>query len=56
MDLVDRLVETGLTRNQSLAYVTLLADDGGAGLTGYEVGARSGVPRAIGETGTVGVN
>ena len=36
----------GLTRNQSLAYLTLLEDDGGEGLTGYEVGARSGVPRS----------
>lgn len=44
--LVDRLVEFGLTRNQSIAYLTLLADDSGQGLTGYEVGARSGVPRS----------
>jgi DNA-binding MarR family transcriptional regulator len=44
--LVDQLVELGLTRNQSLAYLTLLEDDGGQGLTGYEVGARSGVPRS----------
>ncbi len=44
--LVDRLVELGLTRNQSIAYLTLLADDSGQGLTGYEVGARSGVPRS----------
>lgn len=44
--LVDQLTELGLTRNQSLAYLTLLEDDSGQGLTGYEVGARSGVPRS----------
>jgi transposase len=44
--LVDHLVELGLTRNQSLAWLTLLIDDSGQGLTGYEVGARSGVPRS----------
>ncbi len=44
--LVERLVELGLTRNQSLAWLTLLTDDSGQGLTGYEVGARSGVPRS----------
>jgi HTH-type transcriptional regulator, sugar sensing transcriptional regulator len=44
--LVSELTELGLTRNQSLAYLTLLEDGGGQGLTGYEVGARSGVPRS----------
>ncbi|MEQ1568427.1 MAG: helix-turn-helix domain-containing protein [Myxococcota bacterium] len=44
--LVDHLEQLGLTRNQSLAYLTLLEDDGGQGLTGYEVGSRSGVPRS----------
>lgn len=44
--LVERLGELGLTRNQSLAWLTLLTDDSGQGLTGYEVGARSGVPRS----------
>lgn len=44
--LVAQLSELGLTRNQALAYLTLLSDDGDAGLTGYEVGARSGVPRS----------
>lgn len=44
--LVNELTELGLTRNQSLAYLTLLEDGGGQGLTGYEVGARSGVPRS----------
>jgi sugar-specific transcriptional regulator TrmB len=41
------LVEIGLTRNEALAYLTLLADDGGQGLTGYEVAARSGIPRSV---------
>jgi len=44
--LVGQLSELGLTRNQALAYLTLLRDDGEEGLTGYEVGARSGVPRS----------
>ncbi len=44
--LVEQLTTLGLTRNQSLAYLTLLEDDGAQGLTGYEVGARSGVPRS----------
>jgi hypothetical protein len=44
--LVAELTELGLTRNQSLAYLTLLEDASGQGLTGYEVGARSGVPRS----------
>lgn len=36
----------GLTRSEALAYLSLLADEGPAGLTGYEVSARSGVPRS----------
>lgn len=44
--LVDELEGLGLTRNQSLAYLTLLEDGEGQGLTGYEVGSRSGVPRS----------
>lgn len=44
--LVAELTELGLTRNQSLAYLTLLEDGSGQGLTGYEVGTRSGVPRS----------
>ncbi|MEQ1502601.1 MAG: helix-turn-helix domain-containing protein [Myxococcota bacterium] len=44
--LVDELQQLGLTRNQGLAYLTLLEDAGGEGLTGYEVGSRSGVPRS----------
>jgi len=44
--LVGQLSELGLTRNQALAYLSLLTDDGDQGLTGYEVGTRSGVPRS----------
>ena len=44
--LVGQLAELGLTRNQALAYLALLTDDGEQGLTGYEVGTRSGVPRS----------
>ncbi len=44
--LVGQLSELGLTRNQALAYLALLTDDGEQGLTGYEVGTRSGVPRS----------
>ena len=44
--LIAQLTELGLTRNQALAYLTLLADGGSDGLTGYEVGARSGIPRS----------
>lgn len=36
----------GLARNEAIAYLTLLEDDSGRGLTGYEVAARSGVPRS----------
>lgn len=44
--LVAQLEGLGLSRNGALAYVTLLEDDGGDGLTGYEVAARSGIPRS----------
>jgi len=44
--LVHRLTQVGLTRNQSLAWLTLLRDDSEVGLTGYEVSSRSGVPRS----------
>ncbi len=43
---IARFVELGLTRNEALAYVTLLEDAGNGGLTGYEVSARSGIPRS----------
>lgn len=43
---VELLAETGMTRNEALAYLTLLEDDSGEGLTGYEVAARSKVPRS----------
>lgn len=44
--LMELLIGTGMTRNEALAYLTLLEDDGGQGLTGYEVAARSKVPRS----------
>lgn len=44
--LIAMLTTTGMTRNEALAYVTLLEDDSGEGLTGYEVAARSRVPRS----------
>ncbi|MCB9744407.1 MAG: TrmB family transcriptional regulator [Alphaproteobacteria bacterium] len=43
---VAHLTDLGLTRNEALAYLTLLEDEGGEGLTGYEVAARSGIPRS----------
>lgn len=45
-ELIARLGEVGLTRNEALAYVTLLEDGDEGGITGYEVAARSGVPRS----------
>lgn len=44
--LVTELVALGLARNEALAWLTLLEDDTGRGLTGYEVAARSNVPRS----------
>lgn len=44
--IVQLLCEVGLTRNEALAYVTLLEEPGVDGLTGYEVAARSGIPRS----------
>jgi HTH-type transcriptional regulator, sugar sensing transcriptional regulator len=44
--LIADLVATGLAKNEALAWLTLLADDGDVGLTGYEVAARSGIPRS----------
>jgi hypothetical protein len=41
-----RLEGLGLSRNEALAYLTLLAEEGEAGMTGYEVAARSGIPRS----------
>lgn len=43
---VEDLTELGLTRNEALAYLALLEDGEGQGLTGYEVAARSGIPRS----------
>ena len=36
----------GLARNEALAYLTLLEDEGESGITGYEVASRSGIPRS----------
>jgi HTH-type transcriptional regulator, sugar sensing transcriptional regulator len=44
--LIEALTELGLTRNAALAYLTLLEGNDGQGLTGYEVAARSGIPRS----------
>ena len=44
--LVAQLEGLGLSRNEALAYLTLLEDDGDQGITGYEVAARSGIPRS----------
>lgn len=44
--LVLQLTASGLTRNESLAYLTLLEDESDQGLSGYEVAARSGIPRS----------
>ncbi len=40
------LIAAGLAKNEALAWLTLLEDDGDQGLTGYEVAARSGIPRS----------
>lgn len=42
--LLEELAGVGLTRNEALAYVTLLEFEGPA--TGYEVAQRSGIPRS----------
>ncbi|MFH1466550.1 MAG: helix-turn-helix domain-containing protein [Pseudomonadota bacterium] len=44
--IIAKFMELGLTRNEALAYVTLLEDGETGGLTGYEVAARSGIPRS----------
>jgi hypothetical protein len=44
--LLGELGALGLSRNEALAYLTLLEDEGGEGLTGYEVAARSSIPRS----------
>lgn len=45
-ELVRALSELGLTQNEALAYLALLDDPAGDGLTGYEIAARSGMPRS----------
>ncbi len=44
--LTAQLVEIGMTRNEAVAYLTLVEDGEAEGLTGYEVAARSGIPRS----------
>jgi|GEM_PF-383046 len=44
--LVARLEGLGLSRNEALAYLTLLEADEEDGLTGYEVASRSSIPRS----------
>ena len=44
--LVTRLEGLGLSRNEALAYLTLLEADEEDGLTGYEVASRSSIPRS----------
>jgi len=43
-ELIAQLSELGLTKNEALAWLTLLEED--EPLTGYEVAARSGIPRS----------
>lgn len=45
-EVVATLQELGLTRSEAQAYLTLLEAEEVAGLTGYEVAARSSVPRS----------
>jgi sugar-specific transcriptional regulator TrmB len=44
--IVSLFVQVGLTRNEALAYLALLESPEEEGLTGYEVAARSGIPRS----------
>jgi len=45
-DIASDLIALGLTRNESLGYLCLLQAEEALGLTGYEVAARSGIPRS----------
>jgi len=45
-EIVSQLSAIGLTRNEALAYLTLLESDEAEGTTGYEVASRSGIPRS----------
>lgn len=45
-EIVTKLSAIGLTRNEALAYLTLLESDEPEGTTGYEVASRSGIPRS----------
>lgn len=44
--LVAQFAELGIHRNEALAYLTLVEEGGTEGMTGYEVAARSGIPRS----------
>ncbi len=44
--IVALFADAGLTRNEALAYLALLESPEEEGLTGYEVAARSGIPRS----------
>ncbi len=43
---IAKLTELGMTRNEALAYLTLLEEPSLEGATGYEVASRSGIPRS----------
>lgn len=45
-ELLAQLSDLGLTKNEALAYLTLVEEAPAEGLTGYEVAARSGIPRS----------
>ncbi len=45
-DIASDLIALGMTRNESLGYLCLLQAEESLGLTGYEVAARSGIPRS----------
>ncbi len=45
-EIVTQLTALGLTRNEALAYLTLLEQGEAEGSTGYEVASRSGIPRS----------
>ncbi len=44
--LLARIQGLGLSRNEALAYLTLLGAEEEQGITGYEVGSRSSIPRS----------
>jgi hypothetical protein len=44
--LVSQLEGLGMTHNEAIAWLTLVEDESGEGCTGYEVAARSAIPRS----------